>query len=131
MLSLIYATLIGFSIGSFLNVLIYRLPLIFLGKRPDMSLSKPASSCPGCGHAVRWRDNVPVLSWLLLKGRCRDCGTGISLRYPTVELASGLLAYHAFLYAGLSVVSVALFLAGNVVLVLTLMRFDSACAVRA
>ncbi len=75
---------LGTVIGSFLNVVIYRLPL-------GLSLLRPPSHCPGCGKPVRMRDNVPVLGWLLLRGRCRDCRTRISVRYPAVELANGLL----------------------------------------
>ncbi|MEE8452923.1 MAG: prepilin peptidase [Thermoguttaceae bacterium] len=68
----------GGSIGSFLNVAVYRLP-------GGMSLVQPGSHCPACKHAIRWFDNVPILGWLMLRGRCRDCGAGISARYPIVE----------------------------------------------
>ncbi len=78
------ALLFGLVIGSFLNVVIHRLPR-------GESIVRPASHCPACGHAVRWWDNVPVLSYVLLRGRCRDCGVSISLRYPAIELATGLL----------------------------------------
>ncbi len=71
---------LGAAIGSFLNVVIHRVPL-------SQSIMHPPSSCPGCGHAIRAFDNVPVLSWLVLRGRCRDCGIGISPRYPLVEIA--------------------------------------------
>lgn len=73
----------GLSIGSFLNVVVYRVPL-------GLSIVRPASACPGCGSAIRARDNVPVLSWLLLGRRCRDCRTSISARYPLVELLTGV-----------------------------------------
>lgn len=76
--------LLGLLIGSFLNVVIWRLPR-------GESLSHPGSHCPGCGHAVRPYDNVPVVSWLVLRGRCRDCGARISPRYPLVELLTGVL----------------------------------------
>jgi leader peptidase (prepilin peptidase) / N-methyltransferase len=69
---------VGLVIGSFLNVVIWRVPR-------GESVVSPPSHCPGCGHEVRPRDNIPVVSWLLLRGRCRDCGTGISVRYPLVE----------------------------------------------
>jgi leader peptidase (prepilin peptidase) / N-methyltransferase len=72
------AALLGALIGSFLNVVIHRVPL-------GESLVSPGSHCPSCGAAVRTRDNVPVLSWLLLRGRCRDCAAPISPRYPIVE----------------------------------------------
>lgn len=58
---------------------------------PDLSLSRPRSHCPACGHRLRWHENIPVLGWLRLKGRCSACGVGIPLRYPLVELATGLL----------------------------------------
>ncbi|MBM3696447.1 MAG: prepilin peptidase, partial [Actinobacteria bacterium] len=68
----------GAVAGSFVNVVAHRVPR-------GMSVIRPRSACPGCGHEIRSRDNIPVLSWLLLRGRCRDCGTGISRRYPLVE----------------------------------------------
>jgi leader peptidase (prepilin peptidase)/N-methyltransferase len=74
----------GLLIGSFLNVVAYRLPR-------GESLVKPRSRCTSCGEEVRPYDNVPVLSWLLLRGRCRHCGTRISARYPAVELATALV----------------------------------------
>src|SRR3954468_202549 len=78
------AALAGLLIGSFLNVVAYRVP------RRE-SLISPGSRCPSCGHAIAPYDNVPVLSWLLLRGRCRHCGARISARYPAVELATALL----------------------------------------
>jgi leader peptidase (prepilin peptidase) / N-methyltransferase len=78
------ATVAGLLVGSFLNVVIHRLPL-------RESLLKPRSRCPGCGTQIRAYDNVPVVSWLLLRGRCRDCGQPISARYPLVELLTGAL----------------------------------------
>jgi leader peptidase (prepilin peptidase)/N-methyltransferase len=75
---------LGLLIGSFLNVVIHRVPA-------GLSLVSPGSACPACAHPVRPRDNVPVLSWLVLRGRCRDCATPISSRYPIVEAATGLL----------------------------------------
>ena len=74
----------GLLVGSFLNVVIARLPR-------GESLATPGSRCPHCGHAVRPYDNVPVLSWLVLRGRCRDCGAPISARYPLVEVLTGAL----------------------------------------
>ena len=76
--------LLGAIIGSFLNVVIHRLPR-------GESLASPGSHCPGCGAAVRPYDNVPVVSWLVLSGRCRDCGEPISPRYPLVELLAALV----------------------------------------
>jgi len=75
---------VGACVGSFLNVVVYRLPR-------GMSLAHPGSHCPTCGHAIRGRDNLPVLSWLLLGGKCRDCRSPISPRYYYVELIVGLM----------------------------------------
>ncbi len=69
---------LGGSVGSFLNVVVYRLP-------SGMSLIRPGSHCPACEEAIRWYDNVPIFGWLMLRGRCRDCGAKISPRYPIVE----------------------------------------------
>ena len=76
--------LFGLLFGSFANVLILRLPR-------GESVFTPRSRCPSCGHPIRWFDNVPLLSWIVLGGRCRDCGARVSGRYPLVELCGGLL----------------------------------------
>lgn len=77
----IVAALLGAMIGSFLNVVIHRVPA-------GRSIVRPASACPACGARVRPRDNVPIVSWLLLKGRCRDCDAQVSRRYPIIELVT-------------------------------------------
>ena len=74
----------GATLGSFLNVLVYRLPL-------RKSLTHPPSHCPACGHPIRWVDNVPVFGWIKLRGKCRDCRSPISVRYPCVEGFCGIL----------------------------------------
>ena len=76
--------LLGLAIGSFLNIVIHRVPML-------ASLSHPSSRCPECGHAIRHRHNVPVLGWLVLRGRCADCAAPISPRYPIVELLTAVL----------------------------------------
>jgi leader peptidase (prepilin peptidase)/N-methyltransferase len=108
------AGLFGLVIGSFLNVVAYRVPL-------GRSVVSPPSACPECGHAIRWHDNLPVVSWLLLGGRCRDCEARISARYPLVEAATGALFVGTFLVIGSVWVLPAylLFVAASVVLVLT------------
>ena len=74
---------LGAAVGSFLNVVIYRVPA---GK----SVVHPPSACPSCGERIRPHDNIPVLSWVLLRGRCRACGTRISARYPLIEMGTAL-----------------------------------------
>jgi leader peptidase (prepilin peptidase)/N-methyltransferase len=81
-LYLAFAGLAGLAVGSFLNVVIYRVPA-------GVSIVRPASACPGCGHEIRAFDNVPLVSWLVLRGRCRDCRMPISARYPAVEVLTG------------------------------------------
>lgn len=72
-------------IGSFLNVVIYRLPR-------EQSVVKPRSSCPKCGHMITWYENIPVVSYLFLKGKCSQCSAKISIKYPLVEMLLGLIA---------------------------------------
>ena len=89
---------LGLSAGSFLNVVIHRLPR----RDQGLSLAQPRRSfCPACGAAIRWHDNIPVLSWLHLRAKCRDCRRPIPIRYPLVELASGVLALSLFERYGL------------------------------
>ena len=90
----IFAAVLGLVFGSFINVVAYRVPA-------GQSVVSPPSACPSCGHPIRHRDNVPVLSWLLLRGRCRDCGEPISSRYPIVEAATAALFAAAVAVIGL------------------------------
>jgi leader peptidase (prepilin peptidase)/N-methyltransferase len=76
--------LLGLFVGSFLNVVIHRVPI-------DESVVRPRSRCPGCGHEIAWYDNLPVLSWLLLRGKCRSCKETISIRYPVIELLTAVV----------------------------------------
>ncbi|MFT5681455.1 MAG: leader peptidase (prepilin peptidase)/N-methyltransferase [Myxococcota bacterium] len=85
----VFALVFGLLVGSFLNVCIARMP-------EDRSVVSPPSHCPSCGHGIRPYDNIPVVSWVLLRGKCRDCGAKISSLYPTVELLTGLLAWLLF-----------------------------------
>lgn len=101
----------GLLIGSFLNVVIHRLPKMLerqwagecaaleerpLEAAPPYNLMRPGSACPHCGHALRWYENIPVASWLALRGRCASCQAPISVRYPVVEIAtSAVFAYAA------------------------------------
>lgn len=100
--------LIGLLVGSFLNVVIHRLPVMMerewqdqareilnikVDKSPEVfNLARPCSRCPGCGHQIRPWENMPILSWLMLRGRCSSCRVPISIRYPLIELSSALLS---------------------------------------
>ena len=106
LLSPLVLALLGLCIGSFLNVVIHRLPMMMergwrlesaelLGVKiadvPAITLSTPRSRCPVCGHPIRWYENIPVVSYLVLRGKCSACKTPISLRYPSIELLTALL----------------------------------------
>jgi leader peptidase (prepilin peptidase)/N-methyltransferase len=127
-LGLACALILGLLVGSFLNVVIYRLPKMmerdwqdqcreFLASNSDIAslpvsaqdekqepfnLMVPASRCPCCNHKIRAWENIPVISYLFLKGKCSNCKTPISLRYPTIELVTGILSVVAIAYFGVS-----------------------------
>jgi leader peptidase (prepilin peptidase)/N-methyltransferase len=109
--------IVGLLVGSFLNVVIWRVPR-------NESVVSPRSRCPQCGHEIRGRDNVPIVSWLLLRARCRDCGAHVSARYPLVEVATavlfGLLAWHF----GLHVVLIAYLYLAAISIALALIDID-------
>lgn len=130
---------LGLIVGSFLNVVVHRLPLMLerewqdecgrlAGREPDdqgrLSLSAPRSRCPHCGAGIRWHDNVPVVSWLVLHGRCRDCGGAIARRYPLVELGAGLLAVACALRFGPGLPLMAALVISWTLLALALIDFD-------
>lgn len=95
-----FAFVPGLAVGSFLNVVAARLPR-------GRSVVKPASACMHCGTEIRTRDNIPVLSYVLLRGRCRDCGTAIGLRYPALELGTALLVAACVLDFGVTLKALA------------------------
>ena len=120
-IEVIYAALIGLMVGSFLNVVIHRFPRAIL-ENADASLSCllwPASTAPCCGHALSWRENVPVISWLMLRGHCAHCGAQITPRYMIVELLTSIafawvswqfgLGLQALVYALFLALAIALF----------------------
>lgn len=108
----------GMCIGSFLNVCIYRLP-------SSMSILKPSRSfCPQCKRAIKFYDNIPVFSYIWLKGRCRNCKSSISLRYPLVELITGILAISILFLFGLTLEGLVYFIFISSLLVITFIDID-------
>jgi len=107
----------GLCIGSFMNVCIYRIPL-------SKSIVTPRSMCPGCNSLISAYDNLPVISYILLKGKCRNCGIPISFRYPLVETISGLTALAVFMKFGLSAEGLIYFVFISALLVMTFIDID-------
>jgi len=135
---------ISLAVGSFLNVVIYRTPKMmeynwyqecreFLAdevknieakKLTPMTLSKPDSTCPSCGHKIRFYENIPVLSWLVLKGKCSACSNKISARYPLVELATMLLSLIVAQHFGATIATPLVILLTWGLIALTMIDFD-------
>ncbi len=110
--------LLGLAVGSFLNVVIWRVPR-------GGSVVTPPSACPGCGHRIRPWDNIPVVSWLLLRGRCRDCGERISARYPLVELLTSVVFVVALVRFGVTIELGAYLVLAAVYVALALIDLDT------
>jgi len=134
------AGVFGLLIGSFLNVVIYRLPKIMerqwaaecaelsgkeLPETEPFNLMLPRSRCQKCGHQIGWHENIPVLSYLFLRGQCSACGTPISLRYPLVELSSAALFFFCVLHWGVAPAALVWFAFAAAVLVLGLIDWDT------
>ena len=153
-LALVVFGLLGLCVGSFLNVLIHRTPLMmvaawrqecsqFMAEQADMppehtqplanivtadpsiTLSTPASRCPHCAHKIKWYENVPLISWLILRGRCSDCKAAIGLRYPIVELVTALLSMLVIYQFGVSAVGLSALILVWTLVVLTGIDFDT------
>lgn len=138
---LVMSAIFGLLVGSFLNVVIHRLPkmmeqewraqsLEFLGQEPAepetrMTLSTPNSSCPQCGHAIRPWENIPVISYLFLRGKCSNCKAGISLRYPLVELLTGALTLVVVHHFGASWQSLLAFAFTAMLIAMSMIDFDT------
>lgn len=132
---------LGLCIGSFLNVVIYRLPVMMerawhneccslnsqdLKYTDKFNLSVPASRCPKCGHKIRAWENIPLISWfLILRGKCSNCHNPISLRYPLVELATGLLSVLLFIRFGASLQMCSALVFTWLLIALTMIDFDT------
>ncbi|PWG65161.1 prepilin peptidase [Spiribacter halobius] len=130
---------LGLLVGSFLNVVILRLPVMMerdwqaqcaelTGAPPPegeaVSLVHPGSRCPACGHAIRPWDNIPLLGWLLLRGRCRDCGARISARYPLIEAVTALLSVVVILHFGATPAGLAALVLTWLLIALTVIDLD-------
>ena len=113
----ILAFIFGSIMGSFANVLIHRLPM-------GLSVVSPGSRCPSCGAGIRWFDNIPILSWFILGGRCRGCKTFISPRYPLVEAMSGVLFAAVVYRFGIQPAAGALALFAWALIVITFIDLD-------
>ena len=153
-MALVVFGLLGLCVGSFLNVVIHRIPLMMLyGWRQECShfmseqidlpnehtlpltnivaadqpitLSRPASRCPHCSHKIKWYENVPLISWLMLRGRCSDCKASISLRYPIVELVTALLSVLVIYQFGVSAAGLSALLLVWTLIALTGIDFDT------
>lgn len=111
MIEALVAALAGLLIGSFLNVCIYRMPR-------DLSVVRPRSYCPECKHQIAWYDNIPVLSYVFLAGRCRRCAHRIPLRYPIVELLTAVSFFCAVLYLGATLAAVKFCVFGAILIAL-------------
>jgi len=136
-----FVFIIGLTVGSFLNVVIFRLPLIlekewrqqcheFLeledkNNTEKISLSSPASSCPECQHKIRFWENIPVISYTFLKGKCSSCGTKISIQYPLIETITALLSLIVAIHYGVSWQTVAALLLTWSLISLTMIDFHT------
>ena len=137
------AVLVGLCVGSFLNVVVYRLPIMmerewkkechefleldepeFDDYTRSLALSVPRSACPKCGHMITAIENIPVISWLFLRGKCSNCGTAISARYPIVEAVTGLLTLVVALQLGFTLQALAVMFFTWCLISLTLIDFD-------
>ena len=113
----LFSFIFGAVVGSFLNVCIYRLP-------KEESVVFPPSHCPKCDYKIRFYDNIPIVSYLMLGGKCRSCKTRISLQYPAVELINGLLTLFLFIKFGPSLSFLMLFLFCSALVVITFIDLE-------
>jgi len=116
-IELIFEFLLGICIGSFLNVVIYRIP-------KQKSIINPPSSCPACGARIKPWHNIPIIGWFILKGKCANCGAKISIRYPIIEVLTGLIAVIVYNKTGLNIFFVTNFGVFATLLALSMIDFD-------
>ncbi|AAZ17936.1 type 4 prepilin peptidase 1, Aspartic peptidase, MEROPS family A24A [Psychrobacter arcticus 273-4] len=153
-IALVVFGLLGLCVGSFLNVVIHRIPLMmvsvwrqecsqFMYEQADIprehttplvniiatdipiTLSRPASRCPHCAHKIKWYENIPLISWIVLRGRCSECKTTIGLRYPVVELVTALLSVLVIYQFGVSTAGLSALILVWTLVVLTGIDFDT------
>ncbi|MEJ6066827.1 A24 family peptidase [Psychrobacter sp. 16-Bac2893] len=153
-IALVVFGLLGLCVGSFLNVVIHRTPLMmvsawrqecsqFIYEQADMprehtmplvnivatdtpiTLSKPASRCPHCAHKIKWYENIPLISWIVLRGRCSECKAAIGLRYPIVELVTALLSALVIYHFGVNMVGLSALVLVWTLIALTGIDFDT------
>lgn len=117
MFEIIIVFIFGLVLGSFANVCIYRMPR-------NLSIIRPNSHCTNCNNFIKWYDNIPIVSYILLKGKCRYCKTKISLRYPTIEFICGLLFLSMYFLFGFSYMLIPFCLLVFCLLVITVIDFD-------
>lgn len=119
MFEYVYFALLGLIVGSFLNVIIHRLPIIIMNKPKGYSLAFPSSNCPYCHARISPINNIPVISYILLRGKCANCKKEISISYPVVESISMLLALFAYSRYGISWKTADIILVGWILIVIT------------
>jgi len=107
----------GLIIGSFLNVVIYRIPR-------KLSIVRPSSSCPECKEKIKLYDNIPVLSFIILRGRCRNCGASISIKYPIVELSTAVLYLLNYYFFGISFMTLLGVIFVSILIIVTMIDID-------
>ena len=117
MFEIVIVFILGLVLGSFANVCIYRMPR-------NLSIVKPNSHCTNCNNFIKWYDNIPILSYIILKGKCRKCGSKISFIYPAIELICGLLFLSMYFLFGFSYILIPFCLLVFCLLVITVIDFD-------
>ena len=139
-MAILFAGFFGLLVGSFLNVVIYRVPKMMelawaaeaaelrgetVAAQPAFNLVTPRSTCPHCGHQIRAWENIPVISWLMLRGKCSSCGSGISARYPIIEAITGLLSAAAVGFFGFNNLGLAAVVFSMILLTLAMIDVDT------
>ena len=153
-LALLVFAVLGLCVGSFLNVVIHRMPLMmvyswrqecsqFLAGQADIkneqaakltqmvahdapiTLSTPASRCPHCAHKIKWYENIPLISWLMLRGRCSACKVPIGIRYPIVELVTAILTVTVIYHFGVNIIGLSALILVWTLIALTGIDFDT------